>query len=195
MSGFEKVTSQLMPLTLDDIDTDQIIPARFLKTTTKAGLGQHLFSDWREQSSFVLNRADLQGAQILLAGANFGCGSSREHAPWALVDWGFQVVIAKSFGDIFKNNALKCRLLPVELPAEAWQWLHDRCTTDPHLGVTIDLEHNIVDVACPRATHSPFPAEFAIDRFARRCLLEGLDPLSYLLTSLPIIEAHEAQTA
>jgi 3-isopropylmalate/(R)-2-methylmalate dehydratase small subunit len=191
MTGWSALTSQLVPLPLDDIDTDQIIPARFLKTTTKTGLGAHLFGDWCQVPSFVLNRSDLQAAQILLAGANFGCGSSREHAPWALLDWGFRAVIAKSFGDIFKNNALKCGLLPVELPPQAWRWLHERTTHDPHLAVSVDLEHSLVDVACPRSVDSPFPAHFSIDKFARRCLLDGVDPLSYLLAAMPAIEAYE----
>lgn len=197
MSQFTTLTSGLVSLPLDDIDTDQIIPARFLKTTKREGLGEHLFADWRQEPEFVLNGAEPERAQILLAGNNFGCGSSREHAPWALLDWGFRVVIARSFGDIFKNNALKCGLLPVVVNAETWSWLKQEHADNPALQVTVDLRRWEVD--CPNSLNEPLveseimPVRFEIDAFARHCLLKGSDQLSYLLSFSEQVSAYETR--
>src|SRR5512140_1994483 len=145
MAQFTQLTSTLMPLSVNDIDTDQIIPARFLKATDKKGMGEALFADWRYTADglpnpdFVLNQPTYQGAQILLAGDNFGCGSSREHAPWALTGFGFRAVIATSFADIFRNNALKNGLLPISLSAETQRLLLDQLAEVPTAELTIDL--------------------------------------------------------
>lgn len=200
MEAFTTFTSRLVPLVENDIDTDQIIPARFLKVTDKVGLASKLFCDWRYDESgaprpeFVLERPGMQGARVLLTGDNFGCGSSREHAPWALHDWGFRAVIARSFGDIFRNNALKNGLLPIVLPDQAHAALCDATgSADGTRGtasaaeVTIDLARQLVVL--------PDGAEvsFDIDPFARRCLLDGMDQLDYLLSLGDRITAHEAR--
>jgi len=175
----------------DDIDTDQIIPARFLTTTTRSGLGTHLFSDWRYDATgtprpeFELNVPASVGAQVLVAGRNFGCGSSREHAPWALTDWGFRAVIASSFADIFRSNAHKNGLLTIALDDATLTATHAALRDDPHASVTVDLA----------AQHLTLPqgatVAFAIDPFSKRCLLDGLDELGALLAELPAIEAWE----
>src|SRR3990172_7906589 len=145
MAQFTALTSRLVPLPMNDVDTDQIIPARFLKATDKLGMGDHLFADWRYNADgspkleFVLNKPEAQGAQILLAGDNFGCGSSREHAPWALTGFGFRAVISTSFADIFRNNALKNGLLPIVVDAQTHQDLLDLIEESPRAEVTIDL--------------------------------------------------------
>lgn len=174
-----RVTSTVVALPGDDIDTDRIIPARFLKGTRKTGLGEHLFADWQAFPR------DQRGPQILITGNNFGCGSSREHAPWALVDWGIRVVIARSFADIFKENATKNGLLPVALSEAACTRLELALEADPTLELTVDL-------AAERVT---LPERgfflFSIDPFAKHCLLNGLDELSYLLTFTDRITAYE----
>lgn len=176
---------------VNDIDTDQIIPARFLKVTDKKGLGKNLFADWRYESDgspkpdFILNQAKSQGAQVLLAGDNFGCGSSREHAPWALTDFGFRVVISTSFADIFKNNSLKNGLLPVIVKPETHHKLVDMFIEVPNAELTIDLEKQTM--VLPDGEQVNFP----VDAFSRNCLLQGTDELGYLLNLEPEIAAYE----
>lgn len=192
MEPFSNVTSHLVALPMENIDTDQIIPARFLKTITKSGLGKHLFSDWRYDADgsarpgFQLNLPESIGAKILLAGDNFGCGSSREHAPWALMDHGFRVVISTSFADIFRNNALKNGLLPVEVDAETHRQLISLAAEDPGVELTVDLAQQKVDLPDGRAV------SFPIDGFSRTCLLEGIDQLGYLLKQEPYLEKFES---
>src|SRR5262245_13890982 len=140
MEPIRMVTSKTVVLPLDNVDTDQIIPARFLTVTTKEGLGENLFADWRRDPAFVLNRDDAKGAEIVVAGENFGCGSSREHAPWALVGFGFRAVVSRSIADIFKGNAVKNGLLPVEVPAE----IHRALLDHPGWTVTVDLERRVL---------------------------------------------------
>jgi len=185
------VTSHLVALPVENIDTDQIIPARFLKTISKSGLGTHLFSDWRYDAdgspnpNFQLNLPESSGAEILLAGDNFGCGSSREHAPWALVDHGFKAVISTSFADIFRNNALKNGLLPVEVDVETHRQLFSLASEEPGVELTIDLAEQTVKLPDGRAV------SFPIDGFSRTCLLEGIDQLGYLLKQQPYIAKFE----
>jgi 3-isopropylmalate/(R)-2-methylmalate dehydratase small subunit len=177
-----------MPRT--NIDTDQIIPARFLTTTTRDGLGVSLFADWRYDSAglpladFVLNRPEAQGCRIMVAGRNFGCGSSREHAPWALYDYGFRAVVSTEIADIFRSNSLKNGLLPVVIdePSHAWLLAH------PGADVTIDLERTRLVLADGREV------AFAIDAFARYCLLNGVDETTYLLSKQAAIDAYEQRT-
>ncbi len=178
--NFERINTSAVLLPLDDIDTDQIIPARFLKTTEKDGLGKHLFADWRtspdgEQSTdFVLNKPSSKGASILITGVNFGCGSSREHAAWALVDWGFQAVIAKSFADIFRTNALKNGLLPIAIDAGTHSELIEMVAANPDTQLSVDLAEQ--QLVLPDGTSLEFP----IDPFAKRILMEGIDELEYI---------------
>jgi 3-isopropylmalate/(R)-2-methylmalate dehydratase small subunit len=182
----------MAPLMMENIDTDQIIPARFLKITGSEGLGEHLFEDLRRASDgtmrddFSLNRAENRSASILLAGRNFGCGSSREHAPWALVGAGFRVVISTSFADIFRGNAMKNGLLPVALDAVSWASLAALAGTETT--VTVDLERQ--EVRWPGGT-----ARFEIDAFARACLLAGTDELGYILEREADISAYETRRA
>lgn len=170
-----------------NIDTDQIIPARFLKVTDKKGLGKALFHDWRYQpdgsprAEFVLNRPEGQGAQVLVAGDNFGCGSSREHAPWALVDYGFRAVVSTSIADIFRNNALKNGLVPVVVePA-----MHQRLLQSPGMAVVVDLE--VLTISLPDGTS----ARFHIDSFSQHCLLNGVDELGFLISQEQAIASYE----
>lgn len=192
---WEPLSSHAVLVARDDIDTDQIIPARFLTTTTRSGLGRNLFSDWRYEAdgspraSFELNAASAQGAQILVGGRNFGCGSSREHAPWALTDWGVRAVIASSFADIFRSNAHKNGLLTIALDEATLQRTHDALRAQPAARITVDLDGQTV--ALPDGS----TASFSIDPFAKRCLLDGLDELGYLLAEVPAIEAWEAACA
>jgi 3-isopropylmalate/(R)-2-methylmalate dehydratase small subunit len=192
VTQFTRLTSRVIPLPNRNIDTDQIIPARFLKVTDKAGLGVALFSDWRYNSDgspkpdFVLNRAEHQGAQILLAGDNFGCGSSREHAPWALTGWGIRAVISTSFADIFRNNALKNGLLPIIVDAETHQSLFDLIEEVPAAELTIDLASQRASL--PDGSSLSFP----IDNFSKKCLLNGVDQLRYILSHQTRIAAYEA---
>lgn len=174
-----------------NIDTDQIIPARFLKVTDKAGLGAGLFAEWRfhpdgsPKADFVLNRPEYQGAQILLAGDNFGCGSSREHAVWALQAYGFKAIISTSFADIFRNNALKNGLLPITVDAVTHGRLFNLVQADPRTEVTIDLEDQALILPDGERVR------FEIDPFARKCLLLGVDELGYLLSLEPAIAQYE----
>jgi 3-isopropylmalate/(R)-2-methylmalate dehydratase small subunit len=193
MEPFRTFTGRVIALPMDNIDTDQIIPARFLKTTDKAGLGASLFADWRYDADgrprpdFVLNRPEAQGAQVLLAGDNFGCGSSREHAPWALAGFGFRAVVSTSFADIFRNNALKNGLLPIIVDGEAHRRLLDSLAREPQAEVTIDLAAQTLKL--PGGVEVSFP----IDGFARDCLLEGVDELGYLFQRHSQIAAYEAR--
>jgi 3-isopropylmalate/(R)-2-methylmalate dehydratase small subunit len=192
MEPFTFFSSHLVPLPNENVDTDQIIPARYLKVTDKAGLGEALFADWRfnpdstPKPDFILNRPEGQGARILLAGDNFGCGSSREHAPWALVGFGFKAIISTSFADIFRNNALKNGLLPIVVDRETHQQLLSLVEEDPQAEVTVDLASQTVQL--PDGRRVTFP----IDGFSRRCLLDGVDELGYLLGLEPAIAAYEA---
>jgi 3-isopropylmalate/(R)-2-methylmalate dehydratase small subunit len=193
MAQFTSLTSRVIPMPINNIDTDQIIPARFLKVTDKAGLGQNLFCDWRylpngsTNSDFILNRPEHQGAQVLLAGDNFGCGSSREHAPWALTAWGIRVVISTSFADIFRNNSLKNGLLPILVTPELHAQLFDIVQEIPNGEWTIDLAEETVHLP----TGDSF--SFDVDPFARTCLLQGVDELGYLLSFTDQILMYEAR--
>jgi 3-isopropylmalate/(R)-2-methylmalate dehydratase small subunit len=181
MPAVTTLTSRYAVLPVSDIDTDQIIPARFLKVTDKVGLGQKLFHDWRG-ATFVLDVPEAAGVQVLVAGDNFGCGSSREHAPWALCDWGLRAVVSTSFADIFKGNALKNGLLPIEVDADA----HAELVAAPWQSVSIDLAAQTMTLPSGRAV------TFPIDPFAKRCLLDGVDQLGYLLGFEDRIAAYEA---
>jgi 3-isopropylmalate/(R)-2-methylmalate dehydratase small subunit len=189
MEPIRTFSSKTVVLPIDNVDTDQIIPARFLKGTSKQGLGKQLFSDWRYDASgaprpdFVLNRPEAAGAAVLVAGDNFGCGSSREHAPWALHDHGFRAVVSTSVADIFRNNALKNGLLPIVVePA-----IHQRLLATPGTQVTVSLEAQTLTLS------DGTQARFTIDPFARYCLLGGMDELDYLLAQDPAITAFEAK--
>jgi 3-isopropylmalate/(R)-2-methylmalate dehydratase small subunit len=192
MDPFTTVTSAVVPLVADDVDTDQIIPARFLTATSKTGLGEHLFANWRYDAGgaprpgFVLNQPGMAGRRVLLAGANFGSGSSREHAPWALVDFGFRAVVATSFADIFRTNALKNGLLPVALEPDAHARLVAHLDADPDAEVVVDLAAATLHLPDGQAVRFP------IDPFAQTMLVEGRDELGYLLSHLDAIEAWEA---
>jgi len=185
---FKILTSQAVVLSQANIDTDQIIPARFLTTTTREGLGKSAFHDWRYEDDgsakpeAVLNRIDPSERRILLAGPNFACGSSREHAPWALFDYGFRAVIATSIADIFTSNALKNGLLPIEVDQAVW----DDLAAYPDQPVTIDLEAREI------RRGNADPVVFKVESFARQCLLDGVDPLGWLQARLPAIESYEA---
>ena len=189
---FQNLESRLVPLPQRNIDTDQIIPARFLKTISKEGLGKNLFCDWRYDAAgdpkrdFILNQPVAQGAQVLLAGDNFGCGSSREHAPWALLQFGFRAVISTSFADIFKGNSLKNGLLPVMVPADVHAELFSAVARDPNVTVKIDLSNQTLMGPNGRKV------EFPVDSFAKHCLLEGVDDLGYTLQYEAEIAAFEA---
>jgi 3-isopropylmalate/(R)-2-methylmalate dehydratase small subunit len=181
---FEKVEGLVAPLDRADVDTDQIIPKQFLRRIERTGFGPFLFFDWRKDPGFFLNQARYEGAQVLLAGANFGCGSSREHAAWSLEDAGFRAVIAPSFGDIFRNNAVKIGLLPVQLPDDQVRQLFDLVLEQPGLTATVDLAGQTV-----RAGDLGF--RFEVDPFVKHCLLEGLDEVALTLTHATEISAYE----
>jgi len=191
MSGIARIRSRSVALPIANIDTDQIIPARFLTTTTRAGLGRHAFQDWRwlpdgsPNPEFVLNRPEHAGAAVLIAGDNFGCGSSREHAPWALLDAGIQAVISTAIADIFRNNALKNGLLAIVVtPSEHASLLAAAGET-----LTIDLQQQRIE----REGHAPI--DFRVDPFARQCLLDGVDQLGYLLARQVSIARFEEARA
>lgn len=192
MKPIRSFTSRVVLLPIENVDTDQIVPARFLKVTDKEGLGDALFSDWRYEADgspkpgFVLNDPKSRGAHVLFAGDNFGCGSSREHAPWALVGFGFQAVISTFFADIFQNNALKNGLLPIVVPPEIHHTLQVRLQRDPDAEVTVDLESQTLTL--PDGEKVSFP----IDRFAKHCLLNGVDQLGFLAAEEESIRAYEA---
>lgn len=191
--NFGKIVSRAVLLLLDDVDTDQIIPARYLKTTKKDGLGKNLFADWRylpngeNSPDFALNQPSAEGASVLVVGENFGCGSSREHAPWALVDWGFRAVIAQSFADIFRTNALKNALLPISVDAGIHAEIVETLITNPDADITIDLADQELVLS------NGLSVEFPIDPFAKRILLEGIDELGYIRSFEVQISAYELE--
>jgi len=190
MAQFTTLTSRVLPLPVNDIDTDQIIPARFLKATDKKGMGDNLFADWRynadgsSKADFVLNQPNSKGAQVLLAGDNFGCGSSREHAPWALTGFGFKAVISTSFADIFRNNSLKNGLIPIIVDEATHKMLFDLIEEVPNAEVTVDLASQTLIL--PNGS-----VEFPIDPFNKTCLLNGVDELGYILGFEKEIAAFE----
>jgi len=189
MERIDIITSKTIVLPVENVDTDQIIPARFLKATSKVGLGSKLFADWRfdgegkPKPDFILNRPEAAGATVLVAGYNFGCGSSREHAPWALFDYGFRAVISTSIADIYRNNTLKNGLIPVEIDAAS----HAKLLAAPGAAVTISVKDRTVTL--PDGAKVSFP----IDPFARYCLLQGVDELEFLLSQEKEIAAFEAR--
>ncbi len=188
MEPISVIAGTALPIDRSDVDTDQIIPAEHLKRIERAGFGPFLFAEWRKDPDFVINDARYAGASIMLAGANFGCGSSREHAPWAIEDAGFRAVIAPSFGDIFRNNCHKIGLLPVELPAETVRALMDAVLDDAGTLIEVDLTG--------RAVRGPSLDEaFEIDDFTRRRLLEGLDDIGHTLRNEDKITAYETSRA
>jgi 3-isopropylmalate/(R)-2-methylmalate dehydratase small subunit len=188
MDPIQHVRSKTVVIPSSNIDTDQIIPARFLTTTTKVGLGKQLFADWRyladgsPNPDFILNQPQSQSAGILVAGRNFGCGSSREHAPWALMDYGFRAVISTEIADIFRGNSLKNGLLPIVVDETTSQWLLS------HPGVELDIDLDDALLTLPSGKQVPFP----IEPFARHCLLNGIDELGYLRSKMNAIERFEA---
>ncbi|MCB0098734.1 MAG: 3-isopropylmalate dehydratase small subunit [Caldilineaceae bacterium] len=193
MQPFKKVTSKAVPLRQENVDTDQVIPARFLTAVTKEGMGDGLFSAWRynadgsPNADFVLNKPEHQNADVLIAGRNFGSGSSREHAVWALTDYGFKTVIAPSHADIFYNNSLKNGLLPVALPEETVNMLLDLVEEEPETQIAVDLETQTVTLPDGQQQH------FDIDPFRKMCLLQGMDDLGYILSKEAAIEKYEAE--
>jgi len=193
MKPFTNFESRVVPLPVNNVETDQIIPARFLKTTSKQGLDRQLFNDWRYDAQgnpkpdFILNQPRGKNAQVLLAGDNFGCGSSREHAPWALTQFGFRAVISTSFADIFKQNSLKNSLLPIVVPPDVHAELFAALDANPDATVKIDL------VAQTLTTPGGRQVEFPVDGFSKHCLVEGVDELGYILGRELEIAAFEAK--
>jgi len=191
MNAFRRHTGLVAPLDRANVDTDQIIPKQFLKRIERTGFGEFLFYDWRylrdgrPDPSFVLNEPRYEGASILVAGKNFGCGSSREHAPWALGEFGFRVIIAPSFADIFANNCFKNGMLPIMLPAGEVEEIMDRARTSEAYGLSVDLERQIVSDA------SGLSIPFVIGEFQRYCLLEGLDDIGLTLRHGELIQDYE----
>ncbi|MBV9345886.1 MAG: 3-isopropylmalate dehydratase small subunit [Gammaproteobacteria bacterium] len=187
MRPLQRLRSRTVVLPDGNIDTDRIIPARFLTTTERSGLGAHLFADWRyapdgrERADFPLNRPEARDCAVLVAGPNFGCGSSREHAPWALLDFGFRAVVSTAIADIFRSNSLKNGLLPLIVPESEGAWLL------AHPGAEVDIDIATRILTLPDGTRVPFPLE----PFAQHCLLEGLDELGYLLARRGAVEAYE----
>ena len=187
MQPISRIDSRTVVMPSSNIDTDQIIPARFLTTTTKEGLGKQAFTDWRYDASgapkadFILNQPASQGCEILVAGRNFGCGSSREHAPWALLDFGFRAVISTEIADIFRNNSLKNGLLPIVVDEATHRWLLE------HPGAQVGIDLQSCELELPTGVKTVFP----IDAFARFCLLNGTDELGYLLQQSEAIARHE----
>jgi 3-isopropylmalate/(R)-2-methylmalate dehydratase small subunit len=193
MKPFTNFESRIVPLPINNIDTDQIIPARFLKTTSKQGLDKQLFNDWRYDAQgnpnpdFILNQPRARGALVLLAGDNFGCGSSREHAPWALTQFGFRAVVSTSFADIFKQNSLKNSLLPIVVPPDVHAELFDAVAADAAATVKIDLPNQTLTTPGGRTV------KFPVDGFSKHCLVEGVDELGYILSQETAIAAFEAR--
>jgi 3-isopropylmalate/(R)-2-methylmalate dehydratase small subunit len=185
MEPFTRVTGVLAPLERTNVDTDQIIPKQFLKRIERSGYGPFLFYDWRRNGDFILDRPEYRGAQVLVTGANFGCGSSREHAAWSLLDAGFRVVIAPSFGDIFKSNSFRSGLLPLELPEAQVAELIRLATEEPGMEVTVDL-------AAQRVGAGGFETSFVVDPFYRECLLNGWDEVALTLRREADIARYEA---
>lgn len=193
MQPFHELTATAVPLREENVDTDQIIPARYLTAVTKEGMGDGLFSSWRylaggvPNPDFVLNKPQFNGAEVLIAGRNFGSGSSREHAVWAITEYGFKCVIAPVFADIFYNNSLKNGLLPVPLPEETVQFLWDLVEEDPTTTIEVDLPNQKVYLPDGQVF------SFEIDPFRKMCLLEGVDDMGYILLKEPAIAAFEAK--
>ena len=191
MQPIRTIESRTVVIPVTNIDTDQIIPARFLTTTTREGLGKQAFADWRYdadgavKNDFILNKPEVAGCNVLVAGRNFGCGSSREHAPWALLDCGFRAVISTEIADIFRSNSLKNGLLPIVVDEQTHRWLMD----NPGVSVKIDLETTTLTL--PTGATAKFP----IEGFARVCLLNGVDELGFLLQQAPAIERYEQARA
>ena len=187
MQAVREIVARAVPLDRSNVDTDQIIPSDWLKRVERTGFGEGLFSEWRESSDFVLNREEYARAHILVAGPNFGCGSSREHAPWALEDYGFRAIISPSFADIFRNNCLKIGLLPVELPQDVVRRIMDAITDDPSIEIVVD----VVDrrVAVPALD---LDEPFDLSDFHHYRLLEGLDDIGLTLRHVDEIDAFEA---
>jgi 3-isopropylmalate/(R)-2-methylmalate dehydratase small subunit len=192
MKKFETLTSQVVPLPIENIDTDQIIPARFLKATTREGFGDNLFRDWRfdtenqPKTDFVLNNPTYTG-KILVAGKNFGCGSSREHAAWAIQDYGFDVVISSFFADIFKGNALNNGVLPIQVPEEFLAKIFELVHQNPTTAIIVDLEKQTVML-----TETGDQFEFEINPYKKSCLINGYDDIDFILNQKDSIEAFEA---
>ncbi|MEM1339139.1 MAG: 3-isopropylmalate dehydratase small subunit [Bacteroidota bacterium] len=195
MQKFETLSSTAVPLPIENVDTDQIIPARFLKATDKVGFGENLFRDWRYNkdgsvnSGFVLNNATFSGS-ILVAGENFGCGSSREHAAWALEDYGFKVVISSYFADIFRGNALNNGILPIIIAQEQLNVLLERIQEKPETNFLIDLPNQELVVEDLKIRH-----KFAIDPYKKMCLINGYDDIDFLISKRDVITAFEEQNA
>lgn len=192
MEAFNTITSKAAPLSLENVDTDQVIPARFLKATTREGFGENLFRDWRfntdgsVKEDFVLNK--VSGATILLAGKNFGCGSSREHAAWAIHDYGFKVVVSSFFADIFKNNALNNGVLPVQVSDHFLSTLFESVEHNPEQLISVDLENQ--DISITGANESE---KFDINPYKKHCLINGLDDIDFLISKKKEIEEFERQ--
>ena len=190
MEPINKINSRTVVIPLDDVDTDQIIPARYLRTTVRAGLGENLFADWRydkngtKVADFVLNNDEANGAEILVTGRNFGCGSSREHAPWALLDYGFRAVISTEIADIFRSNSLKNGFLPVVVDEQTHEWL----IKNPGAEITLDIESSTLVLPDGRST------SFPLESFSQYCLLNGIDELCFLMDNSASIDAYEEQT-
>ena len=195
MAGFTQHTGTTVVLNVSNIDTDQIIPARFLTTTSKQGLGKNLFDAWRYQEDgtsnleFILNQEQAQNCSILVAGENFGCGSSREHAPWALLDYGFKVIISNKIADIFRNNALKNGLLAIVLDDSS----HQQLLAQPGIELSVSLQSNTITYIDQQNKQQEI--EFTLDPFARQCLLQGVDQLGYLLNQNTEISKFEEEHA
>lgn len=193
MEKLSHIKGSIVAIPISDIDTDQIIPARFLKVTDKQGLGKAAFCDWRyledgktPNPDFILNQPDYQGASVLVAGSNFGCGSSREHAPWALIGAGFKAVISTEFADIFRNNALKNGLLPIVVDEDTQQQLFSLAEEDPSASVAVDVEAQTLTL--PDGRRTPFP----LDGFSKYCLLNGVDQLGYLMNLDDEVRGYES---
>jgi len=192
MEKFTQMACRMVSIPTDNIDTDQIIPARFLKVTDKDGLGENLFCDWRyhpdgsPKEDFVLNTEQGEKARILVAGDNFGCGSSREHAPWAIMGYGFRAVISTSFADIFRNNSLKLGLLPIVVDKETHLQIMSLIEEEPDTQITIDLKNQTLQLPDGRKV------KFPIDNFSKTCILQGVDQLGYLQGHASAIETYES---
>lgn len=185
MNPITEITGTIAPLPRANIDTDQIMPKQYLKRVERTGYGQYVFAAWRQDPDFVLERPEYQGAKVLVTGPNFGCGSSREHAPWGLQDWGFEAVIAPSFADIFHTNCTKIGLLPVVLSEKECQYLIELAETDPTAEITISLPDQTVTYG------NQFEARFDIDSFVKWCLNEGLDDIGLTLRQADDIDSYE----
>jgi len=191
MEAFTTLQSRAIPLDIENVDTDQIIPARFLKATDRSGFGENLFRDWRFQktgelnSEFILNNPEYSG-NILIAGNNFGCGSSREHAAWALSDYGFKVVVSSFFADIFKGNALNNGILPIQVSSEFLKELMHEIKNNPGIEIKVDLNNQTI-------TSGNHSESFEIDQYKKTCLLNGYDDIDFLYSRIQQIEAFEAQ--